>query len=431
MTRTIFPAALILAIFMNPMVASAQAQTSPPQRGPATPPPPQSGSQTPAPQRGQQTPPPQTPPVQTSTPQRGQRAAAKPPATMTLRQVIESLITLKNSSRVEDQISKAGVRFQATPGVLDILKEFGAGPKLLSMIPPAPAASAPAPRVAGPLSVFCEPNDCTIVVGETYKGTTSQNRMTITGLGTGESTVEVFADGYEHVTRRIDLEEGKPREEKFSLKRNPLVLQQAGAAALLKTVANLGGTDGFGELADVEGSGTMQWMNSAGKTEEWTMTFTKRVGKDVLATFKTKEGECTASVAAQGSKQDCKGGLKNGGEKIAEQGTSLFLSYQVQDVIQTLLKRPLTASETDESRLESRDAKDAYLLTVGSDGLPSSLIYRIADNNAPIQVEYANYLKVGDARYPGKISIGRQNSAPVWVFTLKDVRSKISRQTTR
>jgi hypothetical protein len=348
---------------------------------------------------------------------------------MTLRQVIESLITLKSSSRVEDLVSKSGVRFQATPAVLDILKEFGAGPKLLSMIPAAAApASAPAAKVAGPLTVMCEPKDCTIVVGEMYKGTTSQNRMTITGLNAGESMVEVFADGYEHVTRRVELEEGKPREEKFSLKRNPLVLQQSGAAALLKTLVNVGGTDGFVELADMEGSGTMQWVNSGGKTEEWTMTFTKRVGKDILATFKTKEGECTASVAAQASKQDCKGGLRNGGEKIAEQGTSLFLSYQIQDVIQTLLKRPLAALDADENRVESRDAKDAYLLTIGNDGLPSSLIYRIADNNAPIQIEYSNYLKVGDARYPGRISIGRQNSAPVWVFTLKDVRSKISRR---
>src|SRR5262249_13309729 len=184
MIRTIFPAALILAIFMNPMVASAQAQTSPPQRGPATPPPPQSGSQTPAPQRGQQTPPPQTPPVQTSTPQRGQRAAAKPPATLTLRQVIESLITLKNSSRVEDQISKAGVRFQATPGVLDILKEFGAGPKLLSMIPAAPAASAPAPRVAGALPAFFVAKDCTTLVCGTDKGKTSLNILTLHPLCT-------------------------------------------------------------------------------------------------------------------------------------------------------------------------------------------------------------------------------------------------------
>jgi PEGA domain len=429
MIRTIFPTVLSLVMLIHPLIASAQAQTPPQQRGAPAPAPQQSAPQTPAPQRGQQTSPPQTSPPQTSAPQRGQRAAAKPPMPMTLRQVIESLITLKSSSRVEDLVSKSGVRFQATPAVLDILKEFGAGPKLLSMIPAAAApASAPAAKVAGPLTVMCEPKDCTIVVGEMYKGTTSQNRMTITGLNAGESMVEVFADGYEHVTRRVELEEGKPREEMFSLKRNPLVLQQSGAAALLKTVANVGGTDGFVELADMEGSGTLQWVNSGGKTEEWTMTFTKRVGKDILATFKTKEGECTASVAAQASKQDCKGGLRNGGEKIAEQGTSLFLSYQIQDVIQTLLKRPLAALDADENRVESRDAKDAYLLTIGNDGLPSSLIYRIADNNAPIQIEYSNYLKVGDARYPGRISIGRQNSAPVWVFTLKDVRSKISRR---
>src|SRR5262245_19254361 len=156
MIRTIFPAVLLLVMFIAPRVASAQAQTPPQQRGAPTPAPTQSVPQTPAPQRG-----PQTAPPQSSSPQRGQRAAApKPPMPMTLRQVIESLITLKSSSRVEDLVSKAGVRFQATPGVLDILKEFGAGPKLLSMIPPAPAAaSAPAAKVAGPLTVMCEPKD--------------------------------------------------------------------------------------------------------------------------------------------------------------------------------------------------------------------------------------------------------------------------------
>src|SRR5262245_38832906 len=202
MIRTIFPAVLPLVMLIHPLIASAQAQTPPQQRG-ATPPAPQQSAppQTPAPQRGQQTSPPQT-----SAPQRGQRAAPKPPMPMTLRQVIESLITLKSSSRGEDLVSKSGVKFQATPGVLDILKEFGAGPKLLSMIPAAAAApSAPAAKVAGPLTVMCEPKDCTIVVGEMYKGTTSQNRMTITGLNAGESMVEVFADAYEHVTRRAEV----------------------------------------------------------------------------------------------------------------------------------------------------------------------------------------------------------------------------------
>jgi hypothetical protein len=417
MTHTITAVLLVLAMLVPSSIASAQAQTSPQQKPPATVTPPPA-PQTSTPQRG-------APPSQ---PQRGQRAQAKPPMPMTLRQVIESLITLKSSSRVEDQVSKAGVRFQATPGVLDILKEFGAGPRLLSMIPPAPPpTSAPAPKVAGPLTVVCEPKDCAVAAGEIYKRT-SQNRTTITGLQPGETTLEVFADGYERVTRRVQLEEGKPAEEKFSLKRSMQSLQQSGNATLLKTVTALGGTDAFAQLGDIEGSGTMQWVNADGKMEEWTLNFSKRVGKDLTTTFKTKNGECTASFVAQATKQDCKGGLRNGGEKIAEQGTSLFLSYQLQDVIQTLLKRPLVASENDENRLESADAKDAYVFAVGSDGLPSGLIYRIADGNAPIQVEYSNYLKVADARYPGKVSIGRVNNPPVWIFTLNNVRSRITRR---
>src|SRR5689334_5729958 len=89
-------------------------------------------------------------------PQRGQRSTpAKAPTPLTLRQVIESLLSLRNSSRVEDLISKAGVQFEATPAVVDVLKQFGASPKLISMIPPPPPPSLPPPppppRVAGPL----------------------------------------------------------------------------------------------------------------------------------------------------------------------------------------------------------------------------------------------------------------------------------------
>src|SRR3954462_13329342 len=73
----------------------------------------------------------------TPTPQRGQRGPAKPPTPLTLRQVIEALSAPRNSnsSRVEEQVSKAGVQFQATPANLDILKQFGASAKLLSLIP--------------------------------------------------------------------------------------------------------------------------------------------------------------------------------------------------------------------------------------------------------------------------------------------------------
>jgi hypothetical protein len=346
---------------------------------------------------------------------------------LTLRQVIESLISLKNSARVEDQISKAGgVQFEATPAVVDILKQFGAGPKLISMIPAPRTAPEPvAPKPAGPLTIVCEPADCAFAVDQKYFGATTQNRKEVTGLAPGEVTVEVFADGYNHATRKVRLE-GAPKEERFELKRIAANGQQIAAASLVKALASLGGGDGLAELGDIEGSGTLQWTDSGGQVEQWPMTFNKRVGRDLAITFKTKDGQCTASILMGGAKEECRGGLRNGGEKIAEQATSLFLSYQPQDVVQALLKRPLIASETDADRLESADAKDAYLLTLGSDGLPSDLVYRVG-NDMPIHVQYSNYINISKSRYPGKISIGRLNSAPVWVFNLSSVRSKLAR----
>jgi hypothetical protein len=144
-------------------------------------------------------------------------------------------------------------------------------------------------------------------------------------------------------------------------------------------------------------------------------------------TFKSDGGQCTASILAQTVKQECRGGLRNGGDKIADQGTSLFLSYQPQDVLNTVLNRPVLASESDDNRLESVDAKDSYVLILGDHGLPAGLIYKIGDSGQPIYVEYSNYMNLEKGRYPRRISIGRLNSAPAWVFTLNNIRSRAFR----
>jgi hypothetical protein len=360
----------------------------------------------------------------------GQRGAARTQPPMTLRQVIESLLSLRNTTRVEALVSRRGVQFQAGPGVLDILKEFGAGPKLLAMIPtpPPPPPPPPPPKVAGAFTILCEPVDCAVVVNELYKGMTSENRQTVNGLLVGDATVQVFADGFESVSRSVQLTEGMPLEEKFLLKRTDLVRRQGASASLLKTIAGLGGIDGIGELSDVEGTGTMQWIDADGATQEWAMTFNKRIGRDLVMTFRTREGQCTATILGQTARQECRSGLRNGGEKIAEQAGTLFLSYQLQDVLQALLKRPLLASEIDDTRLESSDGKDSYLLALGDNGLPSDLVYRIGDSNAPIQVQYSNYMSITSSRYPGRIAIGRLNSPPVWIFTVSTLRNRLSRE---
>jgi hypothetical protein len=360
-------------------------------------------------------------------PQRGQkRAPAKPPTPLTLRQVVDALSALKNSSRVEDQITKAGgVQFEASPPVLDLLKQYGASPKLLALIPVPPLPPVVTVPKAGPLTIVCEPKDCAVAVAEKYGGTTAQNRKTINDLPPGETTVEVFADGYEHVSRRVLLEENQAKEEKFSLKRSAVDRQQSASASLVKALTSLGGMDGVAELADIEGTGAMHWTNSSGQVEQWPMTFNKHIGRDITVTYKTRDGQCVATVSTT-AKQDCRGNLRNGGDKIAEQGTSLFLSYQPHEVIHALLKRPLVASESDDNRLESADTSDAYVLTLGNDGLPADLLYRIGDG-APIQVRYSNYINVSRGRYPGRITIGRVNAEPVWVFVITTVRSRVGR----
>jgi hypothetical protein len=261
-------------------------------------------------------------------------------------------------------------------------------------------------------------------VEDTYAGPTNENRKTVTGLRPGDKTIQVFAEGYERLTSRITLKEGAPTDQKFSLKRSLSARQDSAKASLLKAITALGGIDGLVELADVEGDGTMQWTNASNSTEQWSISFNKRPGRDISATFKTNGGQCTASILVQTAKQDCRGELKNRGEKIAEQGATLLLSYQLQDVLQAILKRPVVTSEANENRLESIDSKDSYVLTVGPDGLPAELIYSVGSTEQPIRVQYANYVKLTRGWYPAKISVGRVDTAPAWVFTLKSIHGR-------
>ena len=224
----------------------------------------------------------------------------------------------------------------------------------------------------------------------------SRKRLTVTGLKPGDVVVHAFADGYEAISQKIQLEEGKPFEATFRLKRTEFSRQQAASVSMLKTIAALGGTDGMASFGDIEGKGVVNWTDNTGKVQEWPMTFKKRIGNDLAITFKTKDGQCTASINGRSAKQDCRGDLRGSGEKIAEQATSLFLSYQLQDVTQALMNRTLIASENTDDRLESPGTPDAYLLNLGPDSLPVDLIYRSApgEQEVPIQVQYSNYMTV-------------------------------------
>jgi len=126
-------------------------------------------------------------------------------------------------TKTEELVSKNKVQFEATPEIVGILKELGATDKLISFIPkprpqPQPIAPPPVvevPKIAGPLQVTCEPSDCMIVVNQRFYGLTEAHRKVVPELKPGPATVQVFTDGYEPQTQRVDLQEGRPAEARF------------------------------------------------------------------------------------------------------------------------------------------------------------------------------------------------------------------------
>jgi hypothetical protein len=368
-------------------------------------------------------------------PQR-QPAPAQPQAPLTVGQLIQAidcvatscLPTLTSLRDVEQMVERRGVSFQSDETTIRILKEFGATDRIISLIPHVPPPAPP--KFAGQLTVLCEPRDCAVVVSDKYFGFTEQGRKVVNGLPPGEARIQIFSDGFEGETRPVRLEEGKPSEEKFGLQINRSARQQIGKEFLLDVVSALGGINGMAYLADVEGAGMLQWTDTNGAKQQWAMNFTRRAGNQVAMTFKSRDGECSATVSggAQAARKECKGKLKNVAEGVAEQAAVLFNSYQVPAVLQALLGRNLAISPANKGRLETSGGSDSYVLTVGTENFPTELVYAPPNGMPPVKVEYANYMNVDNlGRYPGRMTLGQVGKEPGWVFTLNNSPTRRAR----
>ncbi len=364
-----------------------------------------------------------------------QPAVSQPQAPLTVGQLIQAidcvatscLPSLTSLADVEQMVEKRGVSFQADETTIRILKEFGATDGIVGLIPRIPPP--PPPKVAGQLTVFCAPRDCAVIVGEKYFGLTEQGKKVVTGLAPGETRIQVISDGYDNETRPVRLEENKPGEEKFSLQITKSARQQIGKEALLDVVSALGGINVMAYLADVEGSGMLQWTDNNGAKQQWSMNFVRRAGNEVAMSFKGSDGECSASISSTGqaSRKECKGKLKNVAESVAEQAAVLFQSYQVSAVLQALMGRSLAVSQGDKGRLETSGGNDSYVLTVSKENFPTELVYA-PPNGMPVNVEYANYLNVNNlGRYPGRMALGQVGKEPGWVFTLSNSPTRRAR----
>jgi hypothetical protein len=159
------------------------------------------------------------------------------------------------------------------------------------------------------------------------------------------------------------------------------------------------------------------------------MTFTKRSGKDVTLVFKTRDGQCTASILGANRNRECKGKLKNSGENVAEQAATLFLSYQIQAVLNDLLAHVGSISSGDNGkRLEISDKLDSYVLAFGDDKLPTQLVYSRADKpDSTVIVRYTDYKPVASGRYPAQIAIDSAKGTAGFTFKFTTIRSNAAR----
>jgi hypothetical protein len=357
--------------------------------------------------------------------------SASPPAIarggpLTLPEIIECLNTITfGPSYCEKSVRTRGVNFRAEPvSVLDILKEFGATQATLDAIPRAPKP--PNLKYSGPLTIRCEPADCLVIINDKLYGSTKEGQTIVPNLPLGRAVVQIFKQGYQSQTQELDLPENKPSELNLQLKALDNVNLLMVKESLLDTIRAMGGIEGISSLGEVEGEGTMDWVDKDNQPQHWPVTFTKRSGKDLTLIFKTRDGQCSASISGSNRKQECKGKLKNSAEGISDQAATLFLSYQVQSVLNDLLTHISGLSFAEGGkRLESSDSIDSYVLTLGEDKLPLTLQYTRANKpEAAVVVKYSDYKQAGKGRYPGQMQIGSTDGTGGFTFRFTTIRSR-------
>jgi hypothetical protein len=273
--------------------------------------------------------------------------------------------------------------------------------------------------------VVCEPTDCGVVVSERYFGSTTKGRITLDSLAPGEGVIVVFNEGGGVQTREVRLNVNAPLEERFEFSPKKQESRPVAREYLLDVVREIGGVEGSGALGQFEGEGLFAWTDSGGKSQSWSMAFAKHLGKALTVTFKTDRGQCSVLIRDESVKNDCKGKLKNSGESVAGRAATLFLTYQLYDVVQQFINEVQSLSAADGNRLIFDSNSQLYSLTVGADKLPVELIRNSSrPPQSTVTVKYSNYSKVGKALYPTRMAITSNDFPRPCVFMVTTIQSR-------
>lgn len=306
---------------------------------------------------------------------------------------------------VEDLVRKHGVTFKADETLVKVFTALDASDELLRLLPrPEP----PKPKVAGPLTIRCQPLDCHVVVDEKYHGLTAKGTRVISGHAPGEIPVFVFMDGYEEQGRRITLEEEKPHQIDFTLRPNLTSRRRAGRDRIFEVIQSLGGPSGLGDLRMFFASGTLQLPSEIGPASQWKVMMLQE-STALAMSFESGGTRCTAvQIGGGGVKLECKRKLSSAG--IAEElrkAVALFREYQLPSILSLVYLRNIEIVRSGAvEKLECAGGDDVYELTLSDQQLPLEVQHRRkSDQGKGMKLVFSHYKNLGKGKFPSDIAI--------------------------
>jgi hypothetical protein len=331
---------------------------------------------------------------------------------------------IASEQEVMEKLASRGLDFKADPAALAMLRGKGASDAMIEEI----KKRAKREETTVTLSLSCSPPECRIKINGQPAGATSDGSLVKSGLAPGEYTIDFEKEGYitDQKTVKVRAEPGPPTS--VTLEPTDATMAVNGKSLYEMMVRALGGAAILKNLRSINGSGSVT-LYKDGKQSDW--DFDVAMGPPHLIEMQVKGSAAGLLYGCNGEKcgEKKKGFLIFRGKKLPEAVASelepnlrLFSRYDLVSVLETLNSKGvrLTARTAEnhgkkEQHLNAVAPDFEYVLTIGTDSLPTLVEYKPRSGLGAATVTYGEYVKVGDYNYPKHTSVKLPGSAQLGI----------------
>lgn len=348
-----------------------------------------------------------------------QRTIVQKPCPPTVRgkyslgEVIDGLTTPSIARDIQALVQKHGVDLQCTLTVKNFLRGLGANEAFLQELQcPRDPVQVVQPKAT--LVLTCKPVDCQVVVEDKYYGSSVNGVKTVPGLKTGDTEIEVFADGFERKTQRVTLAEGPALPVMIEMKAKPAPPPHQAQAAFLSAVNALGGFEGVEQIETLLANGNVTLKGKDLKAGTW--GFSVESTKPVKSFTMTGDGgeACTASLAIDSGSANCNKKKKAVFKSETFTAAGMLETASIGRLLTEFANGEISVKPSEGGFvLESKGTIDTNTLTLDSSYLPLRATKQ--SNGSPDiieQIEFSDYKEFKKLHYPSKITVSRTVGSP-------------------